>query len=216
MMALDDGTVVPAVIDAKQCENQWPTFKEHLSSWVFKEGILRFADVVAHVVKNERDDPTFSGRFSEISKLPKIADVKPKSTGEVERVGSTVGRILTDKRSLLGSEMLEASVMVSHESHRRYPSAPYKIGDLLVEAKDILAAKRKAHSKANIESKRRKKAKRKTAISKDVAKNTVAQLEAELRAARQQLYEAEVADPDDLSDLSESEDDSDVEMIDAP
>ena len=62
------------------------------------------------MVKNESADPNFKKRFSEIAKLPKVGDVITNSTGETECIGSTVGRILTNRRTRMDTDMLEASV----------------------------------------------------------------------------------------------------------
>ena len=94
---LDHGEMVPARVNAELCRAQWPAFREYLWTWCTKEGVNTFSEVVALVVKNESADPNFKRCFSEIAKLPKVGHVITKSTGEAERIGSTVGRILTNR-----------------------------------------------------------------------------------------------------------------------
>ena len=69
---------------------------------------------------------------SEILKLLKVAEVKPFSTSEVERVFSTLKRLLSKDRTLMSTDHVEACAMVSHESRIRYGSEnKFKIAELL-------------------------------------------------------------------------------------
>ena len=70
------------------------------------------------------------------------------STAEVERVMSTLKRILSEKRTAMTDKHLEACVMISHESRRRYGvHEKWRITELQPLMKNELAKKRVQKSK---------------------------------------------------------------------
>ena len=72
----------------------------------------------------------------------KIGEVSPLSTAEVERVMSTLKRILFEKRTSMTDKHLEACVMISHESRRRYGvHEKWRITELQPLMKNELAKK---------------------------------------------------------------------------
>lgn len=158
---LANGTIVPPKIDTDKALEQWPSFVHVIADLYHKKNVNTILDLTQRLVWREQHEPFFQKHHSEPLKFLKICSIIPRSTSEVERVISTLNRVMSDFRTSLSSDHLESCVLISHESRRRYgPAEKFKIIDLLPEAQEILKEKRKEHSRLNVESLKNAKAKK--------------------------------------------------------
>ena len=87
----------------------------------------------------------------------KIGECKPNGTGEVERLMSTLNRVMTVDRTTMTPSHLQSLCMISHESRRMFENNPVKIIEMLPKIQPHLAAKRKEFSAAVGEFQKKKK-----------------------------------------------------------
>ena len=115
-----NGEIQQPVIDSEKIDEQWESFVEYMKQWITYGQIRTFRPLLRKAYKLEKSNEYFAKNHSEILKMLKICEVTPLSTAEVERVMSTLKRILSEKRTGMTDKHLEACVMISHESRRRY------------------------------------------------------------------------------------------------
>jgi predicted P-loop ATPase/GTPase len=85
-----------------------------------KGAMTTFRQLDRKAMSKASQDREWASEVSEILKLLKIAEVLPLSNSEVDRVVSTVNRVITSNRATLSVDLIGLCDDFSHESRRRY------------------------------------------------------------------------------------------------
>ena len=92
--------------------------------------------------------------------------MRSKSTTEVERIISAMGRVMDEHRTSLTADHTEACTLISHESRHRYGSEEkFKAVDWLVDAAPFLARFRKDHSTKSVRKVQKRKSSKKQKLN---------------------------------------------------
>lgn len=141
-----ENQVAPPPIDREKALYQWDEWFEAYKDWILKDKCTSFRQIVRKAFKRAQKNKVWAISVSEPLSLLKIVECKPNGTGEVERLMSTLNRVLTGARTSITPEHLQSLCMISHESRRMYGDNPAKIVELLPDIKSYLEKKRKDHS----------------------------------------------------------------------
>lgn len=161
------------------------------------------------VVRLEADSPQFyekDWKNGDICTTGEVDESPHLFPAEVERIMSTLKRVMTKNRTTLSAEHYEACSMVSHESRRMYGKASWELVKIVGtdEFKKLLAKERKEERRAAT---RRKRLSRARAKEEDDADDDddVEEEELEYDGEVQELWDNHFAQYDDAEKVSDFE-----------
>lgn len=146
-----EGEMCAPVVNAGLLAPQWETFKAFMRAELPPNGsVTTFRQLVRAAWRRAKRDGIFASRrgVSEILILLQIAEIKPMSSVEPERMFSALKRVVGDQRTSMTDSHVENCVILSCESRRMFgPHEKWKISDELTqEIEELCDVKRKAHS----------------------------------------------------------------------